>query len=135
MELVVDTNILFSFFNERSRARQLSVSGEVILYSPTFALKELEEHKPDIMKDFLLNESQFEIIMKLLKTVVTFASEDKYSDMFARAKEISPDLDDVDFFALALKLDCAIWSDEEKLRRQSAVQVLTTEKVAKLLGF
>lgn len=135
MELVVDTNILFSFFNERSRARQISVSGEVILYSPEFALKELEAHKADIIGDFSLNESQFEAIMKLLNAVVKFESEDTYSEKFQEAKEISPDPDDIDFFALALKRDRAIWSDEEKLRRQSAVRVLTTKDVAKLLGF
>lgn len=97
MELVVDSNILFSFFNERSRARQIAVSGEVLLYSPAFALSELEEHKPDIMEDFSLTEVQFEIIMRLLKTVVKFVPEDEYSQLLSRAKEISPDPDDVDF--------------------------------------
>lgn len=134
MDLVVDSNILFSFFNERSRARQISVSGEVILYSPAFALKELEEHRTDIMKDFSLTEAQFELIMKLLKTVVNFVPEEEYSYFLARAKEISPDADDIDFFALALKLNCDIWSEEERLK-QSAVKVLTTEDAVKLLGF
>jgi len=134
VELVADSNILFSFFNERSRARQISVSGEVILYSPGFALKELEEHKTDIIKDFSLTEAQFELIMKLLKTVVNFVPEDDYFHLMTRAKEISPDVDDIDFFALALKLNCSIWSEEEKLKR-SVVKVLTTEDIVKLLGF
>jgi predicted nucleic acid-binding protein len=61
LELVVDTNILFSFFNERSRAREISISGEVILHSPAFALKELKEHKSDIMEDFSLNEGYCQV--------------------------------------------------------------------------
>jgi predicted nucleic acid-binding protein len=135
MELVVDTAILFSFFNERSRARQISISGEVVLHSPVFAVRELKEHKSRILEDFSLSESQFEIVMKLLETVVRFVPEEEYSQLFSRAKEISPDPDDVDFFALALKFDCAIWSNDERLRAQSVVEVLATEDVVKLLGF
>jgi predicted nucleic acid-binding protein len=51
----------------------------------------------------------------------------------SKAKKISPDIDDIDFFALALKLGCGIWSNEERLKRQSAVKVLTTEELLKSL--
>jgi len=135
VELVVDANILFSFFNKRSRARQILISGEVILHSPEFALKELEGHKPRIIAAFSLGESQFEFIMKLLKSVVEFSPEEEYSSLLDKAEEISPDPDDVDFFALALKHNCAIWSNEGRLKEQSAIEILDTEKVAELFGF
>ena len=42
MRLVVNTNILFSFFNEKSKARELSILPELELYSPSFSLDEIE---------------------------------------------------------------------------------------------
>jgi predicted nucleic acid-binding protein len=45
MMLIVDTNILFSFFNERSKARELSLLPDLELHSPYFSIDELVEHK------------------------------------------------------------------------------------------
>lgn len=40
--------------------------------------------------------------------------------------KISPDKDDVDYFALALKLDIGIWSNDKLLKGQSVVKVFNT---------
>ena len=134
MRLVADTTELFSFFNARSKARELSLIPELELHSPSFFLYELKEHKSKILTSFSLTETQFLLIMKLLKTIVKVAKEEEYSEFLSEAKEISPDPDDVDFFALSLKLNCPLWSEDKLLKGQSKVKVLTTKDLLELLS-
>ena len=133
MRFVIDTTESFSFFNEKSKARELSLLIKLDLHSPNFSLKEIKEHKSKIIKSFSLSESQFELIKKLLNVVVKFSKEKEYSKFLSEAKSISPDPDDVDFFALALKLNCPIWSEEKLLKKQDKVEVLNTKELSKLL--
>lgn len=134
MKLVVDTNILFSFFNERSKARELSLLPDLELHSPSFSLDEIMEHKSKILRSFSLSEVQFLLIERLLKVVVKFAKEEEYSKLLSKARGISPDPDDSDFFALALKLDCPLWSEDKLLKKQSRVKVISTREVIDLYG-
>ena len=134
MRLFVDTNVIFSFFNERSKARELSLLPDLELYSPSFALDEIEEHKSEILKKFSLTEMQFTLIEKLLNTVVKFAKSEEYSKFLPRAMKLSPDPDDADFFGLALKLSCPIWSEDKDLKQQDQIEVLSTKELIELLG-
>jgi len=102
MKLVVDANEVFSFFNEKSKAREFSLSSELELYSPSFSLKEIKEHKSDVLKRFSLSETQYLLIEKLLGNVIRFADEKEYSGFLKEAKSVSPDADDTEYFALAL---------------------------------
>lgn len=133
MRLVADTTELFSFFNEKSKARELSLSTKLDLHSPEFSLEEIKEHKDKIVKSFSLTEPQFVLVNKLLNTVVKFVKEKEYSKLLSEAREISPDPDDVDFFALALKSNIPIWSEDKELKNQSRVKVLNTKELSKLL--
>jgi len=108
MRLVADTNILFSFFNEKSKARELSTLSSLILYSPEFALVEIE-------------------------TVVNFVKSEEYGQFLPKAKKVSPDPDDVDFFALSFKLECDIWSNDAKLKEQRHVKIFTTKDLVEKL--
>ena len=103
------------------------------IHSPAFSLIEIEEHKPDILERFSLSEAQFLLIMKLLKTVVKVTGEDEYSDFLSEGMKVSPDPDDADFFALALKLKCPLWSEDKVLKKQSRVKVFSTQELRELL--
>lgn len=133
MRLVADTNELFSFFNKKSKARELSLRLNLELYSPSFALEELDEHKSEILERFSLTDAQFTLTMKLLKTVVEFTSEEEYSQFLSRGMKLSPDPDDADFFGLALKLNCPLWSEDGKLEEQSKVKILSTSELVELI--
>ncbi|MBW2974168.1 hypothetical protein KY366_00470 [Candidatus Woesearchaeota archaeon] len=126
MRFVVDTNEIFSFFNEKSKARKLSLIPGLELHSPSFSLLEIEEHKSKIIRGFSLSEAQFQLVVNLLRTVVKFTGEEEYLKFLPEAKKISPDPDDSDFFALALQLNCPIWSGDKRLKKQPRVKVLST---------
>ena len=42
---------------------------------------------------------------------------------------ISPDADDTAYIALALHLNCPIWSNDKKLKKQDKVKVITTKEL------
>lgn len=133
MLLVADTNILISFFNERSTARELATSSSLELCSPRFALHEINKHKQDVLEAFSLSDGQFSFILRLLNGTVQFVETEEYRRFLSRAIRACPDPDDIDFFALALKLGCPVWSNEKKLKKQSGVRVLSTEELLELV--
>ncbi|MBI3412583.1 MAG: PIN domain-containing protein [Candidatus Aenigmarchaeota archaeon] len=129
MDLVVDTNVLFSFFNEKSKARELLTRPSFELYSPEFALDELNKHKNEITRKFSLSELQFSLILRLLETSINFIGIKYYEKFVPRGYELASDPDDTDFFAVALKLDCAIWSNDRDFKNQSKIEVYTTTEL------
>jgi predicted nucleic acid-binding protein len=44
-----------------------------------------------------------------------------------------PDPDDIDFTALALKLDCPLWSNDKELKQQTVVKVFSTSELISFL--
>ena len=50
------------------------------------------------------------------------------------AEKLTPDPDDMAYFALALKLNCAIWSDDKKLKEQDKIKVYHTYELSKISG-
>lgn len=133
MFLVANANVLFSFFNAKSKAREIVLLEDVKLFSPEFLLKELEKHKEEVKEKFGLNEKQFSLTLELLKITVEFVPLKEFKEFVEDAREISPDKDDVQYFALALKSGCAIWSNDKALKRQSVVKVFSTEDLLKVL--
>jgi len=47
---------------------------------------------------------------------VNFIPLEQFLDKADEAKELAPHLKDVEYFALALKLDCPIWAQEKAFK-------------------
>jgi len=136
-KLVVETNILYSFFWKNSPTHELlkSVISEFDLISPDFSLKELVKHKEEILFGTRIRANEFNELMKSLSTFVDFIKTSEYIDSIGEARSLFPEhLKDVDFFALALKLNCPLWSNEKLHKRQSKVKVFNTDELRKLVG-
>ena len=50
------------------------------------------------------------------------------------AEKLTPDPDDMAYFALALKLNCAIWSNDKKLKDQNKIKIYNTHELSKIGG-
>ena len=133
MKIVVDTNILFSFFWEGSITRKLLLASSLELISPEYALEELRKYKAEILRKTGAKDTAFEGYLRELKRVVKFIKKTEYSDYSNEAKIISPDKKDSEFLALCLKESCHLWSNDLLLKRQNKVKVLTTEEIIRLL--
>ena len=123
MKLVLDTNHLYSFFWKGSLIKKLLLA-EHELYSPEFALKELNKHKSEMLKKAKLTSEEFEEFITKLKKVVIFVPFSKYSKQISKALSLIPrHPKDVDFVALALEFNAAIVSEDKELRKQSEIKI------------
>ena len=123
MNLVLDTNSLFSFFWKGSFIRKL-LAKEHALYSLHFALEELNKHKQEILKKAKLSSSNFNELIAELKDLIKFIPFSEYSNRITEAYNLLPKhAKDIDFLALALKLNAAILSNDKELLNQSKIKM------------
>ena len=139
MKLVVDANVLFSFFKRDSATRKLIVDPELEfnleLFTPVHALEELKEHEGE-MRKFGVSSGDFDVILSSLSLFVNTVPQSFFEPLLSEAEKLLPeDPDDAPYIALALKLNCPIWSQDKELGEgQSEVKVLSTRKLIELLG-
>jgi len=114
--------------------RKLLMRQDLELFAPEFALEEINKHKADILKKNNLTKEEFDKIKFDLAIAVTFIPLEDYSSFLKRAQRISPDPDDVDFFALAIKLRTPLWSNDARLKQQEKIDILTTAELISKAG-
>ncbi|MDO8873277.1 MAG: PIN domain-containing protein [Methanoregula sp.] len=75
------------------------------------------------------------MIIKFLLDSVTTIPQQLYKDQMSRACEEMAAIDqkDTPFLALALHLECPLWSDDTHLKRQTLVPCYTTAEISRLL--
>lgn len=137
MILITDTNILFSFFR-KNPVRAIIVNSALLglrVVIPEYSLEELSNNKRDICKYARLkDENEAELAIEILKLFVETRPLSFFEEYKEQGKAISPDPKDAPFFALALKLGGVIWSNEPRLKQQSAVKVYSTRDLIRDLG-
>jgi len=134
MQLVVDTNILISFFRDNP-VKFIILNSKLLnleLFAPEYAIDELKKNELDIFKYGKINSEQFNNILSDLFKFVKIIPKESFKEQELQAKELTHDKD-VPFFALALSLNCAIWSNEPAFKEQSEVEIFNTSGLRELL--
>ncbi len=131
MELIVDANILFSGLIRNNITADLLFNRNLTLFSPDFVIEEFTKYWDFLVEKSSKTTEQFIQIQHMLKGIINVVPKEEYSDFIKIAKEISPDIDDTMYFALALKLKCGIWSNDKKLKMQNKVKIYSTEELLK----
>ncbi|MDO8627264.1 MAG: PIN domain-containing protein [Candidatus Diapherotrites archaeon] len=137
MRLVVDSNILFTFFWKNSCTKEFLHKFHekgFFLYSPEFSLSEIKKYTDEIIIRAKISTSEFEKLLNELSSIVKFLPLDKYKDFFDIAIMVCPDSDDADFFALAMNLGCPLWSNEKQLKNQNKIDVINTKELIDLVA-
>jgi len=132
MELITDANVLISaLIATEGKTYDLIFSDRIKLFSPELLLKEFEEHKKEILSKSKLLESDFELFLSLISSQIEFIPYAEFEEYISEAEKITPDQDDTEYFALALKLKCSIWSNDKKFKKQNKVKVYSTSELMK----
>ena len=135
MKLVVDANVLFSFFMKYSSTRKFIFSHpELELFAPEYLFDELEEHKEEIKRKSKIDDNVFNLSKKELLIYVTVVPLDEFKEFWDKARKISPDPDDAQYFAVAFAMSCVFWSNDKSLKKQSCVKILNTKELLELIG-
>ena len=142
MRFVTDSNILFTFFWKNSVFNKLSEKQELNLYSPEYALEEISKYAYDIMQKAKITKNEFKNKREKLTRIIQFVSLNEYSELLKKMHDLIKNLPqdeydeltkDIDFLALALKLNCPIWSNDKLLKKQNFINVLSTKEIISLI--
>ncbi len=114
--------------------QDLLLSDEIDAAAPEWILFEVGKYWKELSIKSGLSEEDLDDVLSLVREQMTIFSVDKYSAMLSAAKDISPDIKDAEYLALALKLNCPIWSEDKLLKKQDKVVVLNTKELLSKLG-
>lgn len=132
--VVIDINILISALikNDSVTARIIK-SGIFEIYYPEDGMFELEKYRDYIIKKRkkALQKKSFDYALGFLLESIIVIPSSLYEDKIREAYEIMRDIDEKDtpFLALALKLQCPIWSNDGDFEEQNLVEVYKTSYI------
>jgi len=132
MNLIVDANVLFAALLKEGKTIEILLNPFFNFYSPEFIFEEFEKYKEELLAKTHRTQEEFSELLEDLEEIINIIPREDYRDKFDLGKEISPDENDFYYFALALKLNCAIWSNDKKLKEQTKVKVYLTEELVDL---
>lgn len=132
--VVADANILISLLIAKGSKQELFFSEHVTPHSPELVLFEIGKHWKRISEGSGVPEDELKLAFSGIRKQLITLPLPEIKQWLREAERISPDKDDTEYFALALKLNCPIWSEDKLLKKQSRVEVLNTPELLAELG-
>ncbi len=134
MELVVDVNVILSSLLTKGDSFKVFALNDLFnkfnFVAPEFLLIELEKHKEQIFKRSKVSKDIFDRTLNLILKQITFVPKSEFSEFLPKAKELlSEHIKDSPYVALALKLDCSIFSGDKILKKISPVEILSPKEM------
>ena len=135
MEIVLDTNILISSLLRNGLTRDIISVSPFKMYTVEYANIEIENHKDELLSKSKLDEKSFDYLKDFIFSKISFISLEDLAPFKDRAIEVMSeiDIDDSPFLALAMSLNCPIWSNDVHFKRQDVVKAFTTRELMNLL--
>ena len=136
MNLIIDSNILFSALIKDSKTRKIILEYDGFFLFPSFVFEEMQKHKAELLKKSKMPEGDFNKLLQLILRKVFIIPNEVLlpyrKEAFEIVKNIDPD--DAVFVACALAYnDSLIWSNDKKLKKQSKVKVFDTKEIVDIL--
>ena len=136
MKIVLDANALMSALIKDSFAREIITKQKNMLFVPEAVFGTLIRYKQLILKKTNAAPVDLDELIKELLGYIAVLRENEYRAYIKKAKGIMDNIDPEDtvFIACALSLaDSVIWSNGKHLKKQSKIEVCTTEELRKSL--
>ena len=133
MKIIVDANILFALLIKESKTHEIIFSKHLEIFTTDFILEEIENHKDEILEKTKRSTVEYHSIFNDLKNIINIISIRDTMEYVEEAQKISPDPKDVHYFALAMKLNIPLWSNDKQLKEQDSVKVYSTDEIVKKL--
>ena len=136
MLLVVDANVVFSSLIRKGNPFKVFEANNVIerfeFVAPEFLFSEIKKKFGKILEETKLSKEELSEAISFIKEQVEFIPSSEFLDKLPEAIKIN--LKDSPYLALALKLDCPIFSGDKKLKEQSLVKILSPRQLLDILG-
>ena len=130
--LVIDANILIrAVLGRRAKETITSHAEDADFFAPEVAFDNAEEHLPAVLTKFnrIAEIEPALAFLKQLRDIVAAVPEDAYLDIKAEAlARIQRDPDDWPVLAVAMLLDCPIWTEDNDFFG-TGVPTWTTDRI------
>ncbi|PIU22880.1 MAG: hypothetical protein COT13_06040 [Chloroflexi bacterium CG08_land_8_20_14_0_20_45_12] len=135
MEVVVNTSIIISALLKEGLTRKMIFFSPFELYSLPYAREEIEKHRTELITKSKLDENAYQYLLDSIFSKLRIVEADALKPYESKAVEVMKDIDigDSPFIALALYLDCPIWSNDGHFKHQNIIKTYTTEELLRLL--
>lgn len=141
MKIVIDTNVLFTWFWNKSILQNILQKKILTCYAPQLALNELQKYRQEIQEKANISQKEFTEKLELLKKEIEFVSSKNYSENYKTLdKQLQQNKmyegfkNDIDFLALATYLSCPLWSNDKLLKEQNIATTCNTKEIILLLS-
>jgi putative PIN family toxin of toxin-antitoxin system len=137
MEVIIDANIFVAALLKKGATRKLLLNDELVLYTPEYVIEEIFDHLQEFETKSHLSRISLEELVKVLiiESKMNIIPKDELRPFIKKADEITPDPDDVMYFAAALKQNIGIWSNDKEMKKQKVINVYSTNDLIKLFEF
>lgn len=119
-KLIVDTNIILSYlYSQNSKILNVIDNDDFEIYAPNYIIYEFIKHQKRIMTKTKLNDAEYtELIGFILMRFYFVNIRDISFPNISYALRLCSDIDENDtiFVALALQMNCPIWTRDEILK-------------------
>lgn len=132
MQIIADANPLISILINPGKPVELLFLENLNLIAPSLLFEEIENNKEVIGRKSKLTIEEIERFITILKEQIEIIPEQEFLSYREEAIKICPDKKDIVYFALALYLQCSIWSNEKQLKNQKSVKVYATHELIDL---
>jgi len=134
MELIIDANILMSaLISIKGITFDLIFNDKIRLFAPEYILEEFEKHEKEILTKSGLSKEDLHLFLSLVSVRIEFVPKEEFEGFSEKASKITPDQNDSEYFALSLKLNCPIWSNDKKLKEQDKIKIYSTKELIEFL--
>jgi len=134
MRLVVDANVIVSSLLRGGVPFKVFALNSLLnrfeFVAPDFLISETEKHKKELLRETKLPNNIFFDTMDFLVEEINIVPAEEFKESVPRAeKMLSKHIKDVPYLALALKLNCPIFSGDKVLKRLSPVRVCSPREL------
>jgi len=135
MEIVLDTNVIISSLLRNGITRKILFLAPFEFYTPSFTRSEIEKHKEELIRKSKLDANAFQYMMETIFHKIQIVNLHSIEPYKNKSIEIMTGIDvsDAPFIALALHLDCPVWSKDGHFKMQQIIKTYTTEEIRELL--
>jgi predicted nucleic acid-binding protein len=135
MEIVLDTNVIISSLLRNGITRKILFLAPFEFFTPSSTRSEIEKHKDELIRKSKLESDAFQYLMETIFHKIQIVNLHSLEPYKNKSIEIMAGIDvsDAPFIALALHLDCYIWSNDGHFKKQQLIKTYTTEEIKELL--
>jgi predicted nucleic acid-binding protein len=132
--LTEEEAIKFAALIKDNITSELLLKREFHLFAPEFIFEEFEKYRDYLKKKSERTEDDFDHLLEVFKRNTFLVVKEEIKPFIEKAKTITPDIGDVPYLAIALKLQIPIWSNDKDLKeKQSEIVIYSTSDLMRLV--